>query len=277
MFLKSIYALAFIVVAGVVAEGGFLVVSLFMMGELPFSDDFAAGFSQWNVFMRQNCCAHSADIVDAPLQGGKTAARFELHFDDRPIKGSKRSEFRLAASRFGVDYEYCFRIFLASDWAPDSPATVLMQMHNVPDLWKGEFGLTPPIAIQIEGGAWVIRAAHGRTPNWFDPRGDIRDEVVWRAPADFGNWSAWRMRVRWSLAEDGYVAIEKDGAVIVDLKGPNAYDNLLAPYMKFGVYVPAWKTAPAPPRVQIRSAIFTDIEARVAGGGPATYEAPTGD
>jgi len=261
--LKIVIALPVLVLLlGTLAEAGFLAVSLYAMGGRPFAEDFEEGLGAWNSFMRQTCCGHSARVVDAPLLPGKKAASFELRFDDDPIKGSKRSEFRLAATHFGEEYEYRFKIFVAPDWVPDEPATILMQMHNVPDLWKGEFGLAPPLDLEIDRDAWVIRGARGKTPNWFDRHGDIVEEAIWRAPVDFGTWTDWRMRVRWSTGADGYVVIEKDGAKIVRREGANSYDNLLAPYMKFGVYVPAWKKMTSPPLVTRRTAQFADIEAR---------------
>ncbi|QGM99220.1 polysaccharide lyase [Methylocystis parvus] len=256
----AIVALA--ALSGFVAELGFLSVSLFAMGGWPFIDDFSDGFAAWNVFMRQTCCGHSATVVDAPLLAGKKAASFELRFEDETIKGSKRSEFRLSATRFGVEYDYRFKIFVPQDWVPDESATLLMQMHNVPDLWKGESGLAPPIDLEIVQDAWVVRVAKGKTPNWVDRVGEVEEKTIWRAPVDLGKWTEWRIRLRWSTDEDGYVEIEKDGAKIVDRKGANSYDNLLAPYMKFGVYVPAWKKMASPPRAARRSALFTDIAAR---------------
>ena len=115
--LRAIFRiLVLIVLLGGIAETGFLAVSLFAMGGLPFKDDFSGGLSAWNSFMRQTCCAHSAEIMEAPLIPGKKAASFEVRFSDESMKGSKRSEFRLAATLFGADYEYRFKIFVPSDW-----------------------------------------------------------------------------------------------------------------------------------------------------------------
>jgi hypothetical protein len=48
--------------------------------------------------------------------------------------------------------------------------------------------------------------------------------------------------VRWSYGEDGIVEIWKDGEQVAKRIGPNAYNDLLGPFFKLGIYIPQWNT-----------------------------------
>ncbi len=245
------------------AEVAFLFSTTFMMGRIPMYDEFATrDFSRWNGLAKQVCCNAAAVVVDAPNWNSKSAVRFEINFHDPLVKGSHRSEFRLKATEFHQLYEYGFKIFVPPDWQSDQNEVVVMQMHNVPDIWKGEWGLAPPLELSLLNDTWVLRTARGRVPTWVDQRGGIRTDVPWSQPFERGKWSSWSFRTRWSLDGDGIVEVEKDGDLIFQRRGANCYDNLLAPYFKFGVYTPSWKYLSAPPEIKTRKMFFTDVFAR---------------
>jgi hypothetical protein len=233
------------------------------MGRIPLYDEFASrDFSRWNGVARQVCCDAAAVIVDAPNWNSKNAVRFEINFNDPLVKGSHRSEFRLKATEFHRLYEYGFKIFVPPNWQSDNNEVVVMQMHNVPDHWKGEWGLAPPLELSLLNNTWVLRTAWGRVPTWFDRKGDIRHDVPWSQPFEHGKWSSWTFRTKWSLDWDGIIEVEKDGDRIFQRHGANCYDNLLAPYLKFGAYVPSWMQLSAPPEFKTRKILFTDVFAR---------------
>ena len=148
------------------------------------------------------------------------------------------------------------------DWRSDSNEVAVMQMHNVPDNWKGEWELSPPLELSLLNDIWVLRTARGRAPTWFDRKGDIHHDVAWSQPFERGKWTSWIVRTKWSLDEDGIIEVEKDGNLILQKHGPNCYDNLLAPYLKFGVYVPTWINLSLPPEFTTREIFFTDVSAR---------------
>lgn len=248
---------------GAVAEACFLAVSLYAMGTIPFQDDFSSrDFAHWNGWMRQSCCEHSASVGDAPSWRNKSAARFDISYDDPLIKGSHRSEFRLKATDFHKVYEYSIKIYIPEDWRFDDIPVFVMQMHNVPDNWKGESGLPPPLALDIVDNAWVLRSAWGRTPTWFDRAGDIHKQDLWTQELERGKWTSWVFRTRWSTEDDGFIEVEKDGVRVLQTHGANCFNNLLAPYFKFGAYAPAWRYLKAPPDIERRVVYITDILAR---------------
>lgn len=245
------------------AQVAYLFSTTFMMGRVPMHDDFSSrDFSQWNRLGKQICCKAAAVVVDAPSWSSKSAARFQINFDDPLVKGSHRSEFRLKATGFHRLYEYKFKIFVPPDWQSDHNEVVVMQMHNVPDIWKGEWGLAPPLQLSLLDDNWVLRTAWGRVPTWVDRTGDIRHDIPWSRAFERGKWSSWIVRTKWSLDREGIVEVEKDGDLIFRKRGANCYDNLLAPYFKFGVYTPSWKDLSEPPEFKTRTMFFTDVSAR---------------
>lgn len=245
------------------AEVVFIFSSTFLMGRIPIFDEFATrDLSRWTGLAKQVCCSGAAVVVDAPKWTSKSAVRFEINFHDPLVKGSHRSEFRLKATEFHRLYEYELKIFVPPDWQSDNNEVAVMQMHNVPDNWKGEWGLAPPLELSLLNNTWVLRTAWGRVPTWFDRKGDIHHDVPWSQPFERGKWSSWIIRTRWSLDEDGIIEVEKDGNVILQRHGANCYDNLLAPYLKFGAYAPTWIHLSLPPELKTREIFFTDVSAR---------------
>jgi hypothetical protein len=245
------------------AEAVFLFSSIFMMGRIPMRDEFATrDFSQWSGLQKQVCCDEAATVVDAPNWNSKSAVKFKINFHDPLVKGSHRSEFRLKATGFHRLYEYGLKIFVPPDWQSDNNQVLVVQMHNVPDNWKGEWGLAPPLELSLLNDTWVLRTAWGRVPTWLDRKGDIRHDMRWSQPFERGKWTTWIFRTRWSLDRDGIIEVEKDGNVVFQRHGANCYNNLLAPYLKFGVYAPAWVHLSNPPEPKTREIFFTDVFAR---------------
>jgi hypothetical protein len=254
------------------AEAVFLFSSIFMMGRIPMYDEFATrDFSQWSGLAKQVCCNGSAIVVDAPNWNSKSAVRFKISFYDPLVKGSHRSEFRLKATEFHRLYEYGLKIFVPPDWQFDNNQVIVTQMHNVPDNWKGEPGLQPPLELSLVNDSWVIRTAWGRAPTWLDPKGDIRRDIPWSQPFERGKWTTWTFRTKWSLDGDGIIEVEKDGNAVFQRRGANCYDNLLAPYLKFGAYAPRWINLSAPPEIKTREIFYTDVFARESSRGPTEH------
>lgn len=259
----AVAGVAFCVLIACAAEAIFLFSSIFLMGRIPLFDEFATrDFSRWSGLAKQVCCSGSVVVVDAPNWNSKSAVRFKINFHDPLVKGSHRSEFRLQATEFHRLYEYGLKIFVPADWQSDDNEVAVMQMHNVPDNWKGEWGLAPPLELSLLDNIWVLRTSWGRVPTWLDRRGDIHHDVPWSQPFERGKWSTWIFRTKWSPDGDGIIEVEKDGHLILQRRGANCYDNLLAPYLKFGTYVPSWIYLSVPPELKTREIFFTDVSAR---------------
>jgi hypothetical protein len=214
-------------------------------GEPPISHRFDDGdLAPWGRLMRQLSGPDSLRILDAPGRPGRRAARFALHHDDRDIKGSRRAELRFRAARFGRRYDYGIGVYVPADWQADPVPVTVVQWHNVPDLWRGDGPLPSVLRIEIIGGEWSIDLHWGAGRRWLRPQADLHSRLLWRGPIERCRWTDWRFAITWSRNDDGAIEAWKDGAAIVRYSGPTAYDNTLAPYMKFGIYVPEWKIFP---------------------------------
>ena len=198
--------------------------------------------SEWDwTGARQLCCAWSARVVDNIV--GARAVRVELRADDPHERGSTRAELRFKSAHFGATYDYRAKILIPPDWQADPLPTTLLQWHNVPDVFLLEAGTAPPLRLAVIDNEFLVVNVWDRRRISRFPRQDITTEgfqLLARAPLARGRWSDFRFRVRWSTGADGRVEVWLNGHQIGARRGPNAINDVLAPYYKFGIYVPAW-------------------------------------
>lgn len=231
--------------------------------ELPFHDSFAVGdLHAWSgIGMRQLCCGYSARVGDAPDRPGQHAVKFVLNRGDPDVKGNQRAELRLRAAEWGHEYDYSMEIFVPAEWTTDSTPVTVVQWHNVPDLWRGEWGLPGSLGIDIRGDEWVIGMNWGTGPTWLDRNRHIHSATLWRGPLDRGQWTEWAFHIKWSFDSDGVIDIRRNGELVAHYKGPNAYADMLAPYLKIGLYVWSWHDFPNSPTTANRREIwFSNVQ-----------------
>jgi hypothetical protein len=236
--------------------------------ELPFHDSFAAGdFHAWGGFgMQQLCCDHSARIGDAPYRPGERAAEFVLNRSDPEMKGNHRAELRLHAAEWGRRYDYSMRILVPKEWVTDPLPVTIVQWHNVPDLWRGEFALPSVLCIDIRGNEWVVKLNWGTGQRWFNRNSDIHSITLWHGPLDRARWTSWTFRIKWSYGDEGVVEAWKDDRLIARHLGPDAYADVLAPYLKIGLYAWSWKgLAERSTLIDTRRIWFSDIYVAQSG------------
>ncbi len=252
-------------VAGYLALGfGFWIYSLPQDDRLPFREDFAsADLRQWSrLGAKQLCCEHSLRVVADPLRPGRHAARFELDRGDPLVRSNQRAEVRLPSATMGDQYRFAFSVYLPPDWVADPIPTNLVQWHSVSDKLLLEGGPSMPLRLAVIGDRWII-------DNFWDtkwvtkfaylPEHPEGNRLIWSGPLERGRWVDFDFRVRWSWKDDGRIEVRKDGVVIAQATGPDTYHDLVAPYMKFGVYVPGWTVDEWQSPVRRRVAYFTDI------------------
>ncbi|MFP8873316.1 MAG: polysaccharide lyase [Myxococcota bacterium] len=218
-----------------------------------------------------------------PVRTGEFAVRFRLAVTDpADDHGKRRSELRPRRSQaeqayfadFGRLYRYEFSIRLPEDWSPDVPE-VVAQWHGVIDLDSEGNPLeprrSPPISLRMtfietppESGqyipAWDARVrwdANAYTDfdmstvtsmNLIDPM-DATD--------DLGVWVDWVFEVRWDWHPDGVgeARVYKDGVLMADYHGPNAFNDEVGPNSKIGLYKWDWAEA----GVVLRVAHYDDV------------------
>ena len=264
-FFKLVVGLAACAVAAHLLVGfGFWFYSLPKDDLLPFRDGFESGdLRQWQRWgWRQLCCAHSMQVVSEPVRSGRHAARFELVRGEPNVRGNQRAEVRLPAAQMGGEYRYAISIFLPPDWVGDPLPVNLVQWHSVSDKLLLEGGPSMPLRLAVVGDQWIIDNfwdAKRVTKFAYLPEHPQGNRLLWSGPLDRGRWVDWEFTVRWQWAGDGRVQVRKNGQLIVQAGGPNTYRDFVAPYMKFGVYVPAWSHDDMASPVRRRVAFFDDV------------------
>jgi hypothetical protein len=167
----------------------------------------------------------------------------------------------------GQEYWYGFSIFLPKDFAPSQIWEILVQWHVDPDAPE-ERARNPPMTITTTGGKWGFRSswdANAITQKDADGKwiygGHNRYDL---GAYETGVWTDWVVRVKWSYETDGTLEVWKNGVkVISQLNKPNCYNDVLGPYIKFGVYK-GW-TSTASPEPGITKRIVFHDEFRMTG------------
>jgi len=233
----------------------------------PFRVELAEGFESGLLekidprFLQESCCEHSAEIVPSP-QGAGNSIRFSLASEDQNVKGSKRSELRLPAGHFETETWYRLRTYIPQEWADVQLPVTVFQWHGVPDKILFEGNRPPPLRLLYLQGQWHIPLNWDQAALSFQKStilGERRGQILWSGPAELGNWDDWVFKVVWSLGDTGRVIIWKNGALIANYKGPTAYNDLVAPYLKAGIYLPVWAKSQTPNESKTIVAFFDDI------------------
>jgi hypothetical protein len=242
-----------------------------------FQDDFSSGqFRRWNFseddrYKLQSETPERIRIVDAPGLPGKKAARF---FVPRGAN-SFRAEVSLPHEAGFQERWYGERIYVPEDWVPDPARAVdiVMQWHAISGTGTATF---PNLEISVGHTSWHIRQSFGNAKTKPE-----RTRLTLDEPVSRGAWVAWVIHARWSAGDDGLVQIWRDGKLVLDRKGPNAYGDIdvaYTPYLKTGIYRPEWhidsearRTAfeRETPAATSKTILITDVK---IGDARATYE-----
>lgn len=230
----------------------------------PFADDFEQGdLRRWDrLGWKQLCCAHSMQVVADPANPAGHVVRAELRRNDPLMRGSRRAEMRLPSARDGALYRYAVSVFLPVDWVADPLPVNLVQWHSVSDKILLEGSPTMPLRLVVVDNRWVVDNNYDSkwVTKWpFRPEVFDGGRLLHDSPLDRGRWVSWEFHVRWDWREIGSVQVFKDGRLVGQAKGPMGYRDLVAPYMKFGVYVPAWADPARPSALERRVAYFDNI------------------
>jgi hypothetical protein len=205
-----------------------------------FADDFATGtFSaKWRFSQNADYAVVTPDpelirIVDAPDLPGKKAVRFSV------VRAPDvfRSEISLPHENGWNERWYGERVLIPKEWVrdPAKPVDIVMQWHGLPGNFRATY---PNVEISVGDDRWLIRQSFG------DPKTKpTRRETKLEDRVQLGVWTSWVIHAKWSPNDDGLLQVWKDGKLVADLKGPNAYGTIgleYTPYLKTGIYHPEW-------------------------------------
>jgi hypothetical protein len=185
---------------------------------ITFQDDFRSGqFGRWNFseddrYRLLQETPERIQIVDAP---GLGADRKAVRFSVPRAPNSFRAEISLPHENGFQERWYGGRVLIPHDWVFDPN--------------RGE-----DIVLQ-----------------WHAQTGPTRTNLKLEGPVQRGTWATWVIHAKWSPGPDGVLRIWKDGTLVADRKGPNVYSTIgveYTPYLKTGIYHPAWHTDTAEKR-----------------------------
>ncbi|HDX9578072.1 TPA: polysaccharide lyase [Bacillus pseudomycoides] len=241
---------------------------------IMLEDNFQSGLEKWKVAINDtenrskldtDTITQRVHIVDAPgMTGDQKAVQFVVPHS----KGQFRSEIAQPYEEGFHERWYTARIYIPQDWVFDTESgnDIVMQWHAVLGSERVDRDF-PELAIAVKGDRWSIQRAFGSTAN-IERDSKTLDELVQK-----GVWSSWVIHAKWSSGDDGLLQIWKDGKVVWEVQGPNAYaSRARTPYLKIGLYHPQWKpkngeVKPGP--VTERKVFITDVK---IGNERATYQ-----
>jgi hypothetical protein len=259
-----------------------------------FSDGFETGEISTNRWAGQasnpqeGITLAEASLGD-PVHSGDFGVEFRLAVTDSADEFDKRRSELLPRvvpgqppfnADFGPLYRYEFSLRLPEDWSPDGPE-IVAQWHGAVDVDSQgnptEPRRSPPISLRMT----FLETPPGS--GQFLPAWDAR--IRWDAEAetamdmstvtsmnlldpvdatnDLGVWVDWALEVRWDWhpSGSGEARLYKDGLLIAEHSGPNAFNDARGPNSKIGLY--KWNWDP-PASIQLRVAHYDDVRISIA-------------
>lgn len=238
-----------------------------------FVGDFESGdFSDWKV---AEAYSSSIQVTQSPVRGGSYAAQFNLSIDDPIVQGSKRAEIIQGSVPMGSERWYGFSIFVPDDHEQDPTSDIVTQWPSYPDFDLGEDWRNPPLSLSIRDDRFVLNS-HWDAASVTEYRQYDGSQSWDLGAVSKGEWIDWVFHMRWSYESDGVLEVWRDDQLVVDRNGPNTFNDETAPYLKMGVYKPAWENRPEDSTTTERTIYIDEVrigneQASFAAVDPGSY------
>ncbi|CAM3206619.1 polysaccharide lyase [Stackebrandtia soli] len=223
-------------------------------------EDGAKNSGYADIGLNECCTPRSLQVVDL-ARTGDHAIRSQLTYGDAPVNGGVRAESHTVAmdpSYFdsGDTAYYGFSVYIVSHWQTDSREDIVFQWHNWPDACEASKVPSAFLTIQPTG-QWRLRVNSDgdacSTPESIDKTSFDLGAVK---P---GQWNDFVFKFDWDHGVDGGIETWHQTSKspgwksVLSATGPNTFndDPTTHGYLKWGIYKPAWNTAP------------TDVDTRV--------------
>ena len=226
-------------------------------------DDFESGFnSQWKIdeFFESTSLPYtkvggnrpalfnSPQIVSMPTESepNNSAVKFSVSLEDKydwESEEGKNQKVQVYKSELGQspvemnsEYVYSFsNLIPVADEADDSKETIIAQWHELPDFAEGENFRNPPLALMTKGNKFYL------SNKWASKKVNTNREIDGEKFFDLGSyeegqWYEWKINVKWSYQEDGFLEVWKNDELVVRHLGPNTYNDDNGPYLRLGIY-----------------------------------------
>lgn len=220
-----------------------------------FNNNPNLGYTNWD----ETCCPWSftnSDSISSSRMG-----RFELRKSDPSPQPNDSKRSQMEWNGFGVPMGatwYSANItpapWMGIDLAPED----LFDLHdkmpgNAPSNWTNPFG------IWNENGRWKVHITYSVNPvSTTNPPISIYYDL---GPVIAGKTINWTLNTNYSWRDSGFVKLYMDGKLVIDYKGPCAYNGALPdPYFKFGIYKWPWETGKPASSQVTRVFYFDDLK-----------------
>jgi len=212
---------------------------------------------------------NSPAVTTSPVRFGNYSMRSSLERWVDPVSYRTEAVPDDQDTHVGDELWYGISIFLPDEYVADPIWELVTQWHGRPDFDIGEDWRNPIMALFSEDGEWLLNVIWDSKENTFESGERVYDgsESFDLGPHERGRWTDWVFHIMWSYEDDGILQVWKNGELVVDRVGPNAFNDAQGPYLKFGIYK-GWKDPETVGEVDSRL-LFHD-ELRI-GGPDAVY------
>lgn len=205
---------------------------------------------------------------------GKNSLKIDLSYYSSPIN------FRQELTNIGVEngtktfdfgkiYWIGLSVFIPQDFNTETTlGDIVMQMHGTPD--SGEDYRNPPLALKVEGNQWEMTLLGD--PRMTSVNRQYMNSARLRLGAvEKGKWVRFVTQFRVDWSSTGFVKVFRDGNQVANYNGPVFFNDRVGPYLKVGLYRPAWRAdaadwgAPATHDKIYRRSLYLD-DLRVGDG-----------
>jgi hypothetical protein len=231
---------------GVGLVGALFIYGLYFKAETTSRDTLAKAGDNWlsplNTKWDRLSAGRSYSIqqVSEPAFHGEDSLRFEIRGNEvwnNWIGRSFRSEIDTGDTPpINSVRWYRFALLLPRDFPIEDNRLILFQWHGADKKYLGEAARSPVLAFRYQGGIFSLTMRHSAERIVHDPDA-VRSENLLKTP-DFplGVWNDFVIQARWSFTSDGYVNVWWNGKQVVRYRGPVGYNDVVGPYVQFGLY-----------------------------------------
>jgi hypothetical protein len=145
---------------------------------------------------------------------------------------------------FGTQYTTSFRLHVPPDWVADDLHEIIWQLHQAPDAAEVGFDSSPLLSLQVINNQFMVSYKYSTDPisySGFNQVG-LNSGFFGAITAN----SAYDIEISFNLSRGtvlpaGNLTIKLNTVVQHTYTGPIGYDDLVGPFMKFGIYKAEWK------------------------------------
>ena len=203
--------------------------------------DFEGGSLSLGWDALEACCSYSMTTTTAFKRTGNRSLRVELRKGDLAIGGNKRVE--LTDNSYPIPHEtnrkwWSFSSYFPTGFVKDSVHEILAQWHYRST--QKYVSASPPLSLQVYKGDWIVEIRYDSVDINVDNGANIKLVRYNLGPWQAGAWTDWVFNYNYSVNNDGYVKIWKNGELVLDHKGKNWYRGSYDPFFKIGLYRWVW-------------------------------------